>query len=61
MTEVETFLAGNGWVSRLAYSVVRALVATVTRLYTRMTIDGRENSTGSSADNAMLSPGSTSR
>jgi 1-acyl-sn-glycerol-3-phosphate acyltransferase len=43
MTEVQTFLAGNGVVGRLAYSVVRALVATITRLYTRMTIDGREN------------------
>ena len=43
MTEVDTFLAGNGFVSRIAYSVVRAIVATVTRLYTRMTIDGREN------------------
>jgi 1-acyl-sn-glycerol-3-phosphate acyltransferase len=43
VTEVQTFLAGNGVVSRVSYTVVRALVATITRLYTRMTIDGREN------------------
>jgi 1-acyl-sn-glycerol-3-phosphate acyltransferase len=43
VSEVQTFLAGNGFVSRFAYSVVRALVATITRLYTRMTIDGRDN------------------
>ena len=43
MTQVQTFLAGNGVVSRVAYSVVRELVATITRLYTRMTIDGRDN------------------
>jgi 1-acyl-sn-glycerol-3-phosphate acyltransferase len=43
VTEVDTFLADNGFVSRLAYSVARAIVATVTRLYTRMTIAGREN------------------
>jgi 1-acyl-sn-glycerol-3-phosphate acyltransferase len=43
VTEVQTFLAGNGVVSRMSYTVVRALVATITRLYTRMTIDGREN------------------
>jgi 1-acyl-sn-glycerol-3-phosphate acyltransferase len=43
VTEVDTFLAGNGLVSRLAYSVARTIVATVTRLYTRMTIEGRDN------------------
>ena len=43
MSEVHTFLAGNGWFSRSFYAVVRAIVATVTRLYTRMTIVGREH------------------
>jgi len=40
---VESHFAGSGPFSRLAYSVVRAIVATVTRLYTRMTIEGRRN------------------
>lgn len=35
--------AGTGPVSRAAYSAMRALVATSTRLYTRMHIDGREH------------------
>jgi 1-acyl-sn-glycerol-3-phosphate acyltransferase len=43
MSEVESHFAGNGPISRLAYFVVRAIVATVTRLYTRMRIEGREN------------------
>ena len=43
MTAVDTQLAGNGFASRLAYAIARAIVATITRLYTRMTIDGREN------------------
>ncbi|CAN5597782.1 lysophospholipid acyltransferase family protein [soil metagenome] len=36
-------LAGTGPASRLAYSVVRALVALLVRSYTRMSIDGREH------------------
>lgn len=43
MSEVQSFLAGSGLVSRVAYNVVRAIVATVCRLYTRMSIEGREN------------------
>jgi len=43
MSGVESHFAGSGPFSRLAYQVVRAMVATFTRLYTRMTIVGREN------------------
>jgi len=43
MSVVESGFAGNGPFSRIAYVVVRAVVATVTRLYTRMRIDGREH------------------
>ena len=43
MSEVQSFLAGSGLVSRIGYNVVRAIVATISRLYTRMTIEGREN------------------
>ncbi|MEX2625985.1 MAG: lysophospholipid acyltransferase family protein [Ilumatobacteraceae bacterium] len=43
MSTVESFLAGNGIVSRIAYRVCRAIVTTVVRLYTRMRIDGREH------------------
>ncbi len=43
MTGIATHFAGSGPFSRLAYFVARAVVATVTRLYTRMTIEGREH------------------
>jgi 1-acyl-sn-glycerol-3-phosphate acyltransferase len=43
MTGVDSFLAGNGWPSRTAYYVVRAIVSTFTQLYTRMTIVGRDH------------------
>jgi 1-acyl-sn-glycerol-3-phosphate acyltransferase len=43
MTKVETFLAGQGPASRALYYVVRALVASFTRLWTRMRIEGREH------------------
>jgi 1-acyl-sn-glycerol-3-phosphate acyltransferase len=43
MTEVRTFLAGNGAGSRAFYSVVRALVAGFTRLLTWLSIDGRHH------------------
>lgn len=43
MSTVETFLAGNGLVSRIAYRVCRAIVTTFVRLYTRMRIEGREH------------------
>jgi 1-acyl-sn-glycerol-3-phosphate acyltransferase len=36
-------LAGGGFGSRLAYQVARSITATITRLYTRMSIDGREH------------------
>jgi 1-acyl-sn-glycerol-3-phosphate acyltransferase len=40
---VETRLAGQGIASRCAYYVVRAVVATFTRVWTRLRIEGREN------------------
>ena len=43
MTKVETFLAGNGPASRVAYAVARAFVAGFTRTWTRMSIVGREH------------------
>lgn len=43
MSTVESGFAGNGPVSRVAYVTVRAIVATFTRLYTRMRIEGRAN------------------
>ncbi|MDQ3543696.1 MAG: 1-acyl-sn-glycerol-3-phosphate acyltransferase [Actinomycetota bacterium] len=43
MSGVASHFAGSGPFSRLAYQVVRAIVATVCRLYTRMSIEGREN------------------
>ena len=43
MTRVVSRLAGGGLASRLAYQGARAIVATITRLYTRMSIEGREH------------------
>ena len=43
MTEVRSFLAGNGPFSQALYFVVRALVAGGTRALTRLSIEGREN------------------
>ena len=43
MSDVHSFLAGDGPLSRAFYYVVRALVAGFTRLYTRLTVDGMEN------------------
>lgn len=43
MSTVDSFLAGNGLPSRIAYRVCRAIVTTVVRLYTRMRIEGREH------------------
>lgn len=43
MSKVDTFLAGNGLPSRIAYRVCRAIVTTIVRLFTRMRIDGREH------------------
>ncbi len=43
MSAPETFLAGNGLGSRIFYQFWRAIVISVIRLYTRMTINGREH------------------
>lgn len=43
MTKVETFMAGQGPASRAAYFVARTLVAAFTRLWTRLSIEGREH------------------
>ncbi len=43
MTGVESFLAGQGTASKVAYRVMRAIVTTVVRGYTRMSIEGREH------------------
>jgi 1-acyl-sn-glycerol-3-phosphate acyltransferase len=43
MTRVESFLAGHGPASRAFYWVARAIVTGFTRLWTRMTIEGREH------------------
>jgi 1-acyl-sn-glycerol-3-phosphate acyltransferase len=43
MADVLSQLAGNRPASRAFYYVVRAIVATLTRSWTRMTIDGREH------------------
>ncbi|CAN5587484.1 hypothetical protein BH23ACT3_BH23ACT3_15470 [soil metagenome] len=43
MSSVDSFLAGNGVVSRALYQVFRVVVTGVVRLCTRMSIDGREH------------------
>lgn len=43
MSKPRTFLAGNGLGSRILYTVVYWIVIPITRLYTRMTINGREH------------------
>lgn len=43
MSSVESFLAGNGPLSRSLYVVVRAIVTMLVRLFTRMRVDGREH------------------
>ncbi|MET0461079.1 MAG: hypothetical protein ABW195_17645, partial [Ilumatobacteraceae bacterium] len=43
MTKVETYLAGQGRASRIAYAVARAFVAGFTRLWTRLEVEGRDN------------------
>jgi 1-acyl-sn-glycerol-3-phosphate acyltransferase len=43
MSDVRSFLAGDGPFSRALYFVVRTLVAGVTRAITRLSIDGREH------------------
>jgi 1-acyl-sn-glycerol-3-phosphate acyltransferase len=43
VTEVETFLAGRSAVSRAAYYVARAFVSGFVRVWTRLTVEGREH------------------
>jgi 1-acyl-sn-glycerol-3-phosphate acyltransferase len=43
MTEVDTFLAGQGPASRAAYYVARTAVNAFVRVWTRLTIEGREH------------------
>jgi 1-acyl-sn-glycerol-3-phosphate acyltransferase len=43
MSDVESYLAGNGRVSRLFYSFVRSLVTFILLTYCRMRIEGRHN------------------
>jgi 1-acyl-sn-glycerol-3-phosphate acyltransferase len=43
MSKVDTFLAGQGRASRAFYYVARAIVTGLTRLWTRMGIEGREH------------------
>jgi 1-acyl-sn-glycerol-3-phosphate acyltransferase len=49
MSEVQSFLAGGGPFSRAFYYVVRAVVATLTRALTRLTIEGRDHMPGHGA------------
>ena len=43
MTRVESFLAGQGLGSRIAYWIARVAVYGFCRLWTRVEVDGREN------------------
>jgi len=43
VTKIETFMAGRGPASRGFYFVVRAIIASLTQAWTRMSIDGREH------------------
>jgi 1-acyl-sn-glycerol-3-phosphate acyltransferase len=43
MTAVESFLVGNGPISRLAYRLTRAIVVGWVRIYLRASIEGREH------------------
>ena len=43
MTKIDTFLAGQGVASRVAYFVARTFVAGFTRAWTRLHIVGREH------------------
>lgn len=43
MSQVESFLAGNGPMSMLVYRVFHTVVTGFTRLYTRMSIEGSEH------------------
>lgn len=43
MTKVDTTLAGNSRIDRIAYQFVRFVVVTFCRTWCRMTVEGREN------------------
>ncbi|MGI9052891.1 MAG: lysophospholipid acyltransferase family protein [Ilumatobacteraceae bacterium] len=43
MTKIETFMAGQGPASRVAYAIARVFVAGFTRLWTRLSVEGGEN------------------
>ena len=43
MSDVDSYLAGNGWGSRSFYTFVRSLVTFILLTYCRMRIHGREN------------------
>ena len=43
MTKIETFMAGQGPASRVAYAITRIVVAGCTRLWTRLSVEGREH------------------
>lgn len=47
MSEVDSYLAGNGLSSRSFYQIVRLLVVVILRTYCRMTIEGVQNIPGS--------------
>lgn len=43
MTRVDTFMAGQGLASRVAYFVARTALVAFTRLWTRLRVEGREH------------------
>jgi 1-acyl-sn-glycerol-3-phosphate acyltransferase len=43
MTKIDTTLAGNARLDRVAYQIVRTIVVTFCRTWCRMTVEGREN------------------
>lgn len=43
MTKIDTTLAGNSRLDRVAYQVVRTIVVTFCRTWCRMTVEGRQN------------------
>lgn len=49
MSQVDSFLAGTGVVSRAVYRLARAIVTGIVRLFTRMRIEGREHVPSSGA------------
>ncbi|MCU1358747.1 MAG: putative acyltransferase [Ilumatobacteraceae bacterium] len=43
MTKIDTTLAGNSRLDRIAYQIVRTIVVTFCRTWCRMSVEGREN------------------